>query len=162
MKGTVIKRGTSWSVVIDLGRDETGRRVRKWHSGYRTKKDAERARIELLSRLDQGTYVPPSKMSIGAFLVQEWLPAKRATMKETTFASYEMHVTKHIVPRIGGVPLLSVSAGHLNAFYADLLANGRRNGAGGLSPATVRAHPRHHPQGLGRRSPMGTPGSQPR
>ena len=145
MKGTVIKRGASWSVVIDLGRDETGRRVRKWHSGYRTKKDAERARIELLSRLDQGTYVPPSKMSIGAFLVQEWLPAKRATIKETTFASYEMHVTKHIVPRIGGVPLLSVSAGHLNAFYADLLADGRRNGAGGLSPATVeRIHATIH------------------
>ena len=145
MKGTVIRRGASWSVVIDLGRDETGRRVRKWHSGYRTKKDAERARIELLSRLDQGTYVSPSKMSIGAFLVQEWLPAKRATIKETTFASYEMHVTKHIVPRIGGVPLLSVSAGHLNAFYADLLADGRRNGAGGLSPATVeRIHATIH------------------
>lgn len=145
MKGTVIKRGASWSVVIDLGRDETGRRVRKWHSGYRTKKDAERARIELLSRLDQGTYVSPSKMSIGAFLVQEWLPAKRATIKETTFASYEMHVTKHIVPRLGSVPLLSVSAGHLNAFYADLLADGRRNGAGGLSPATVeRIHATIH------------------
>lgn len=69
-------------------------------------------------------------MSIGAFLVQEWLPAKRAT---------------HIFPRIGGVPLLSVSAGHLNAFYADLLADGRRNGSGGLSPATVeRIHATIH------------------
>lgn len=138
MKGTVIKRGASWSVVIDLGRDETGRRVRKWHSGYRTKKEAERARIELLSRVDQGTYVEPSKVSIGAFLVQEWLPAKRATLKETTLASYEMHVTKHVVPRIGGLPLLSLGPGHLNAFYADLLAEGRRNGSGGLSPTTVR------------------------
>ena len=41
------------------------------------------------------------------------------------------------VPRIGGLPLLSVGAGHLNAFDADLLADGRRNGAGGPSPATV-------------------------
>lgn len=138
MKGTVIKRGALWAVVIDLGRDETGRRVRKWHSGYRTKKEAERARIELLSRVDQGTYVEPSKVSLGAFLAQDWLPAKRATVKETTLASYEMHVTKHIVPRIGGIPLLSVGAGHLNAFYADLLVDGRRNGAGGLAPSTVR------------------------
>lgn len=145
MKGTVIKRAALWSVVIDLGRDETGRRVRKWHSGYRTKKEAERARIELLSRVDQGTYVEPSKVSLGAFLAQEWLPAKRATLKETTLASYEMHVTKHIVPRIGGIPSLSVGAGHLNAFYADLLADGRRNGSGGLAPSTVqRVHATVH------------------
>lgn len=138
MKGTVIKRGGTWSVVVDLGRGENGRRVRKWHSGFRTRKEAERARIELLSRVHQGTYVEPSKVSIGAFLVEEWLPAKRSTVKETTLASYEMHVTKHVVPRIGGVPLLTVGSAHLNAFYADLLANGRRDGTGGLSSTTVR------------------------
>lgn len=138
MKGTVIKRGAAWSVVIDLGRDEAGQRVRKWHSGYRSKKDAERARVELLSRLDHGSYVSPSKQTLGSFLADEWLPAKRATIKETTLASYEMHVTKHIRPRLGGVPLLGLGAGHLNAFYADLLVDGRRHGAGGLSPTTVR------------------------
>jgi hypothetical protein len=56
MRGTVIKRGNTWSVVVEVGRDATsGRRVRKWHSGFRSKKDAERARTELLSRLDDGT-----------------------------------------------------------------------------------------------------------
>ncbi len=110
----------------------------KWHSGYGTKREAERARIELLSRLDRGSYVAPSKLTLGMFLAHEWLPAKRATVKETTLASYEMHVEKHVVPRMGGVPLLSLGAGHLNAFYADLLAEGRRNGSGGLSPTTVR------------------------
>ena len=138
MRGTVIKRGTSWSVVIDLGRDGTGRRVRKWHSGYRTKKEAERARTELLSQLDRGSYVPPTKLTLGTFLTQEWLPAKRATVKETTLASYEVHVEKHVVPRLGGVPLLGLAAAHLNAFYADLLLDGRRDGCGGLSPTTVR------------------------
>jgi len=53
MRGTVIKRGATWSVVIDLGlgTDAAGRRRRKWHSGYRTRKEAEWARVELLSRL---------------------------------------------------------------------------------------------------------------
>ena len=138
MRGTVIKRGSSWSVVIDLGRDGTGRRVRKWHSGYRTKMEAERARTELLSQVDRGSYVPPTKLTLGTFLTQEWLPAKRATVKETTLASYEVHVVKHVVPRLGGVPLLGLAAAHLNAFYADLLLDGRRDGCGGLSPTTVR------------------------
>lgn len=61
MRGTVIKRGKAWSVVLDLGRDHTGNRIRRWHSGYRTRKDAERARIELLNRVDQGTYVAASR-----------------------------------------------------------------------------------------------------
>lgn len=138
MKGTVIKRGASWSVVLDLGRDGAGRRVRKWHSGYRSRKDAERARVELLSQVHQGTYVAPSKVSLGEFLVEEWLPAKRSTVKETTLASYEMHVTKHITPRIGGAPLTTLGPAQLNAFYAELLASGRRSGSGGLSPTTVR------------------------
>ena len=36
------------------------------------------------------------------------------------------------------VPLLNLNAGHLNAFYADLLVDGRRTGPGGLSPTSVR------------------------
>lgn len=138
MKGTVIKRGATWSVVIDLGRDGSGRRQRKWHSGYKTKRDAERARVELLSSQLAGTYVAPSKVTLGSFLVDEWLPSKRSTVKVTTLASYEMHVAKHLVPRLGGVPLVAVSPAHLNAFYADLLDHGRRSDGTGLSPTTVR------------------------
>ncbi len=137
MRGTVIKRGTTWSVVVEVGRDGAGKRVRKWHSGYRTKREAERARIELLNRLDQGTYVAPTKLTLEAFLVREWLPAKRATVKETTLASYEVHVNKHIAPRLGGHALVVLGPAQLNSFYADLLVDGRRDGRGGLSPTTV-------------------------
>lgn len=138
MRGTVIKRGNTWSVVVDAGRNSAGERVRKWHSGYRTRKEAERARVELLSRLDQGTYVAPSRLTLGRFLTDEWLPAKRSTVKETTLASYELHVTKHLVPALGGLALVAATAPRLNAFYAELLSAGRRDGRGGLAPKTVR------------------------
>ena len=138
MKGTVIKRGASYSVVLDLGLDGSGKRIRKWHSGFRTKKEAERARIDLLNGVAQGTYVSPTKVTIGSFLTEEWLPAKRTTVKPTTLASYEMHVHKHIAPRIGGISLLNLGPAQLNKFYADLLEDGLRNGKGGLSPTTVR------------------------
>jgi integrase len=138
MKGTVIKRGGSWSVVLEVGRDANGRRIRKWHSGYRSRKEAERARVELLASLNKGTYVAPNRLSLASFLVDEWLPAKRTTIKETTLALYELHVTKYIVPRLGGVPLLNLGAAHINGFYADLLADRQRNRGRGLSPTTVR------------------------
>ena len=88
MRGSVIKRGSSWCVVIDAGRDAEGRRVRKWHSGFATRKEAERARTEILSRLDRGTYVEPDRRTLGAFLEQEWLPAIQARLRPSTLDSY--------------------------------------------------------------------------
>jgi len=73
-RGTIIKRGSGYSVVLDLGRGADGRRIRKWHSGYRTKRDAERVRVELLARVDQGGYVEPSRLTVVAFRVDHWLP----------------------------------------------------------------------------------------
>lgn len=73
MRGSIIKRGTTYSVVLDLGRGPDGKRVRRWHSGYRTKKDAERARTELLARVDHGSYVEPSRLTVAVFLREQWL-----------------------------------------------------------------------------------------
>ena len=61
MRGSVVKKGDRWYVKIELDPDPlTGRRRQKWHSGFRTKRDAERARVDLLSKLDRGEYVEPS------------------------------------------------------------------------------------------------------
>lgn len=50
MRGSVYKRQgrKSWSVVVDLGRDASGKRKQEWHNGYRTKRDAERALTETI------------------------------------------------------------------------------------------------------------------
>ena len=42
------------------------------------------------------------------------------------------------MPNIGGVQLQALDPAHLNRLYGDLLAHGRRDGRGGLSPRTVR------------------------
>ena len=43
----------------------------------------------------------------------------------------------HIIPALGTVPLQRLTAAQLNSLYADLLAGGRCDGKGGLSPRTV-------------------------
>ena len=44
MRGSVVKGGNGYSVVVELDRDPvTDKRRQKWHSGFRTKRDAERA-----------------------------------------------------------------------------------------------------------------------
>lgn len=139
MRGTVIKRGKSWAVVVEVGRDpNTGKRVRKWHSGYRTKRDAERARIEILSRLDHGTYVSPDRRTVGSYLEGDWLPAVKARLKASTWDSYSRNIRLHISPELGPIPLQALTATRLNEFYASLISEGRRDGNGGLAPKTVR------------------------
>jgi integrase len=126
MRGSVVKKGDRYYVKIELDADPaTGRRRQKWHSGYRTKREAERARIDLLSRLDRGAYVEPSHQMLAEFL-EEWLRAIEPTVRPSTFDSYSRNVRNHVSAHIGSVRLTKVDAGTLNGLYARLLASGRR------------------------------------
>ncbi|MFS0565520.1 Arm DNA-binding domain-containing protein [Brevibacillus invocatus] len=43
MRGTVQRKGNKWYTVLYTGKDElTGKWNRKWFSGFKTKKEAER------------------------------------------------------------------------------------------------------------------------
>ena len=126
MRGSVVKKGDRYYVKIELDADPaTGLRRQKWHSGYRTKREAERARIDLLSRFDRGEYVEPSQQTLGEF-VEEWLRAIEPTIRPSTFESYSRNMRNHVVAHIGGIRLAKVDAGTLNGLYAHLLAAGRR------------------------------------
>jgi integrase len=128
----------SWSVVIDKGR-ENGKRKQSWLSGYRTRKEAEKALTETLGRLDRGAFIEPTKQTVGEFLDEAWLPAIRSTVRASTFDSYRRVIEGRILPRIGGIRLQALSASDLNRLYADLLESGKKNGRrGGLSPRSVR------------------------
>ena len=86
MRGSVVKKGDRYYVKIELDPDPvTGRRRQKWHSGYRTKREAERARVDLLSKFDRGEYVEPSHQTLGEFLV-EWLgrSSRRSARRRST------------------------------------------------------------------------------
>jgi integrase len=138
MHGHIRKRGNKWAIVVDVGYDEGGKRLRKWHSGYDTKRDAGQALTDILSRLQRGEYVQPSKETVTSYL-REWLDSARATIRPSTWKSYRMNAESHVIPRLGAVPLQALRTTQLNSLYADLLRDGRRrNGQGGLSPRSVR------------------------
>ena len=122
-----------------MARDpETGKRKQKWHSGYRTKRDAERALAEMVDAVNRGTYVAKTRQTVAEFAV-EWLAAIEPTVRPATHYSYARNLRLHVDPYIGTAALVSVDAGTLNRLYATLLASGRKNQArGGLSPRSVR------------------------
>ncbi len=140
MRGSVVKKGKQYYVKVELDPDPaTGKRRQKWHSGFRTKKEAERARIDLLSRLDRGEYVEPTQLTVAEFF-EEWLAAIRPTVKQSTWNGYASKARNHVVPHLGRMKLTRVDAGVLNRLYADLLASGRKQSSRkgvGYSPAVV-------------------------
>jgi integrase len=136
VRGSIIKRGQRYSVVLDLGRDPvTGERIRKWHSGYLTKKDAERAQIELVHGLEHGTYVEPTKETLGSFL-ERWLRDYVATnVAPSAYKRYAGIVRTQIGPQLGQIPLAQLRPSHLVAAQRHWLQAGR------LWPAAVRGTP---------------------
>jgi integrase len=137
-RGSIKRRGASWSVVVDVGRDPTtGKRKQLTKGGFPTKREAQTWLTEQAGRLDRGDYVKPSRLTYGAFLA-EWLPGIRRTVRASTWESYERNIRRHLVPRLGHLPLQQLGPEHLNRAYAELLEGGRLDGSGGLSARSVR------------------------
>lgn len=104
--------------------------------GYKTRTAAARALREALAEVDKGTHVAPSKLTLGVYLQDTWLPALR--LKPSTEASYRKNVRLHLVPHLGALPLAGITGQRLTALYRKLETEGRADGEGGLSARTVR------------------------
>ncbi len=68
MKGSIIKRGKTYSFGVDIGVRPDGKRNQKWHSGYPTKKEAKKAQLEILNKLMYGTYINPENTTVSEYL----------------------------------------------------------------------------------------------
>jgi integrase len=136
-RGSIRRRGSSWTVVLDTGRDPvTNRRRQTSRGGFKIKKEASRWLTDVQARVDQGGYVAPTRELTGTYLLG-WLGAVRSSLRPSTYESYERVVRGHLIPRLGGVYLHQLGPGHLSAAYADLHATGRLDRPGGLSARSV-------------------------
>lgn len=144
MLGHIRKRGKgSWTVVVDMGRDPTtGKRRQVWRSVRGSKREAQEFLVQLLHQRDTGIEQPPGKQTVGQYL-EQWLEAYvRISVAPTTFLPYATCVRRHLTPALGGIPLTKLRPLHIQRYYAQALRQGRADGRGGLSAATVIYHHR--------------------
>lgn len=72
MRGSVFKRGRTWTAQVYLGRDAvTGRKRYRQLGGFGTKRAAEQALTEQLERLRVGEYVDAGATTVAGF-VERW------------------------------------------------------------------------------------------
>ncbi len=135
MKGSIRQRSPGhWELTVDLGKDNQGRRQRRFATVRGSKAQAQRKLRELLSAVDQGLTPPNRELRLGDWLerwLSEWIAPRR---RESTLIRYEAAVRRHIAPRLGHVRLAALGPADIRAFEAQLLAQG-------LSPQSVgQAH----------------------
>jgi integrase len=69
----------------------------------------------------KGSYVEPSKMTLAAYLTDEWLPSITGNVRPATYATYSSLVRKHIVTRpLGQHRLQAITPAQVKLFYAEL------------------------------------------
>ncbi len=136
MRGRVYQQSGVWAFVVDIDRDPVGgRRRQQRRSGFRTKREAQRALTEVLGEVQSGGHVASGAQTLSEWIA-EWLPVMAMKVRPTTIRDYEnslAHVTQHL----GGVKLRDLRSIAIERTYAALLVEGRRYG-GGLSPKSVR------------------------
>lgn len=134
-RGSIRQRGRTYTAYWFV-RDEEGRRRQRSKGGFRTQGDAKRFLNDILGDVQRGTYMEPKKITLGAFVRDEWLPS--LTLRENTIESYRDLMEGHVLPRLGGTLLPAITPKRVQRLYDELLTSGRRRGSGGLSPRTVQ------------------------
>jgi integrase len=138
MSGHVVKREKSWSVVLELGKDENGKRKTKWRGGYPTKREALKALTKYNHELNTGTYIEETDMTTGAWL-DEWLAKWSPHLKPYTRRGREFVVTQ-IKAEIGNVPLRKLSAQHIQGMVNKFQTVGSNANRGPLAASTIGKH----------------------
>ena len=137
-KKTVTRSGkqyTYWEARytegVDLG---TGKQVQRSITGKTQKEVAQKLKAATTA-IDQGTYITPSKMTVGEWL-DVWAKTYLGSVKPRTVESYKATIRIHIKPALGAVKLDALNAHTIQGLYNDL---GKAKGdKPGLSPKTVK------------------------
>jgi integrase len=124
MKGSIIKRGSTYSIVYDLGYDKAAKRKQKWESGFLTRKDAQSVLNERIYEIQTGSYIEPDRKTIGEHLAKWFAGYVQKNLALNTIKGYKVNIEKHIIPAIGHIQLMKLRPIEVQKFYDDLLASG--------------------------------------
>jgi len=119
--------------------DPVPHRRRVWHSGFRTKAEANRALTRLLGSVDAGSFVEPSAVTLREFVETSWLPSLKAgTLRPSTVEMYQRSATRYVVARLGSVRLRDLTPARLTSWIDALKSEGV--GARTVEIAAITAH----------------------
>ena len=128
MRGSVRKRGSTYTWYLDVPDPVTGKRRQRSKGGFRTKKECQAALNDALAAAARRAPSSSLQAHRGSFLVDEWLPAMRppGSRPSTWLATAELET--HIVPALGTIELQRLTPPSSPASTERCSTSGRRNG----------------------------------
>lgn len=125
MNGSIRKRSKgSWELTIDMGKDASGKRRRKFLAVKGTKTQAQQKLRELLTSLDRGIPVGTSKLTFADWLTKWFSDYVVPKTRQRSQERYEGLIRIHILPSLGHIELAKVTPSDIQELEARLLANG--------------------------------------
>ena len=107
-EGSIFKRKDGvWQGAVTVGYNEEGKQKRKTEYG-KTQAEVRGKIDEIKHQLASGTF-NDSNFTVKTYL-ERWLAEKARQVEKSTMDSYERLTRLHIVPRIGRVPLIKLTA----------------------------------------------------
>ncbi|HYE09860.1 MAG TPA: site-specific integrase, partial [Patescibacteria group bacterium] len=137
MKGCITKKGSTYSIIVELGRDENGKRKQKWFNGFKTKKQAQTELNKILSQIDNNTFVNPDKLTLADYMNQWFKDYVETKLAPKTVQGYKYILEKHINPSLGNIPIQKLQPIQIQQCYRNKLESGRIDNNGGLSTKSV-------------------------
>ena len=120
-------------VSMDLGRDETGKRVKQYRT-YPTLQAARTGLREFLSHREQELQSPRHQLTLSQWL-EYWMDTiVRPNRAETTVYAYQKIIDNHLNPALGDKPLLKLTPRDIQQYYIQVQRDA------GLSSNTMRRH----------------------
>lgn len=114
-----------WEARYTAGVDPgTGKQIQRTITG-KTQKEVAQKLKEITLSVDTGTYVTPSKQTVGQWL-DTWADTYLGGVKPFTVVSYKGQINNHIKPAIGAVRLEALDAATVQRFYNDLAKTGQQ------------------------------------
>ena len=142
------KKYTYWEARYTEGYDPgTGKQIQRSITGKTQKEVSQKLKTATLA-IDTGTYIAPSKQTLGEWL-DIWLATYCSNIKPRTREIYNTDIRVHIKPSLGSVRLETLTPPMVQAFYNKLAVEGReiktkdasgkiKITKGPLSPKTIK------------------------
>jgi len=129
-----------YKAFVEVGKDPaTGKRKRQTKV-FKRKKDADKWLINKVNSIQNGSYVNPSQITLGDFILNRWLENhKKPKVTITTYDRYKSLINAHIIPALGEIPIQELQPFHIEHYFSQKRKKGIRNKKG-LSENSLKRH----------------------
>ena len=125
MRGHIATKNGRYYPVISTKDPATGEWKRKWLTGHRTKREAEKARAEAVAQVNRGMPIMPCRETV-AKLCRDFLTTTAPNrIRPITLQSYQQMLSNNLISKVGAKPAASLTPDDLNFIMAEMVREGK-------------------------------------